>query len=44
MFEIIEGAGGDDDEDDDQSNSDWLFELQEPEGERVKTQVFRQTV
>lgn len=32
FFEIIDGAG-DDEDDEDQSNSEWLLELQEPEGE-----------
>ncbi|XP_076599484.1 factor VII-activating protease [Chaetodon auriga] len=33
FFEILEGViGGDDEDDDDQSNTDWLFELQAPEG------------
>ncbi|XP_042341984.1 hyaluronan-binding protein 2-like [Plectropomus leopardus] len=32
FFSILEGAG-DDDDDDDESPSEWLFELQEPEGE-----------
>ncbi|XP_056250580.1 hyaluronan-binding protein 2-like [Seriola aureovittata] len=33
FFEVIDGVSGDDDDDDDQSNSDWLFEIQEPEGQ-----------
>ncbi|XP_040904995.1 hyaluronan-binding protein 2-like [Toxotes jaculatrix] len=32
FFEIVDGANSDDDDEDDQSNLDWLFELQEPEG------------
>ncbi|XP_071337154.1 hyaluronan-binding protein 2-like [Trachinotus anak] len=32
FFEIIDGATGDDDDDEDQSNSDWLLDMQEPEG------------
>ncbi|XP_070834163.1 hyaluronan-binding protein 2-like [Chaetodon trifascialis] len=35
FFEILDGVfgGGDDEDDDDQSNTDWLFELQAPEGQ-----------
>ncbi|KAG7230084.1 hypothetical protein INR49_009804 [Caranx melampygus] len=33
VFAILENAAGDDDDDDDdQGNSDWVYELQEPEG------------
>lgn len=39
FFEITEGAGDDDDDDDD---PDWLFEIQEPDGKQVNTQVFCQ--
>lgn len=33
VFKIVDVATGDDDEDDD-GNSDWLYDLQEPGGER----------
>lgn len=33
FFEIVDVATGDDEEDDD-SNSDWLYDIQEPGGER----------
>ncbi|XP_056292235.1 hyaluronan-binding protein 2-like isoform X2 [Pseudoliparis swirei] len=33
FFEILEGAGDDDDDDDEHGNSEWVFELQEPEGQ-----------
>ncbi|XP_031735910.1 hyaluronan-binding protein 2-like isoform X2 [Anarrhichthys ocellatus] len=34
FFEIVEGTGDDDDDDDDDhNNGDWVFELQEPDGQ-----------
>lgn len=39
FFEIVDVATGDDD-DDDESNSDWLYDLQEPGGERFTSYIF----
>ncbi|XP_029962781.1 hyaluronan-binding protein 2 [Salarias fasciatus] len=33
FFEIFEGGGDEEDEEDEQGTSDWLFEIQEPEGQ-----------
>lgn len=35
-FEVVDGGDGEDDEED--NKSDWLFDLQEPGGERVNAQ------
>lgn len=39
FFEIVDVKTGDD-EDDDESNSDWLYDLQEPGGERFTSYIF----
>lgn len=36
FFAILDG-NADDEEDEDQSNSDWLYDLQEPEGKEANT-------